>query len=102
MDHIVRTYPDVLFQDLAVIEDATDSGSQEFMQAVRKHLLDERIPIHIPGMGQVRVPRNFTVYDALWYLFPEQAPFLLSIRRNKTIVKKSETIRVDDILEFTF
>lgn len=102
MEHIIKSYPEVLFQDLAVIDDATESGSPEFMQAVRKHLLDERIPVHIPGEDNVRIPRDFSVYDAAWYLYPEKAPFLSEVYRNKTLVDKNEPIRVDDILEFVY
>jgi len=96
------TYKDILFSDFELIENATKSQSYKFMEAVKKHMLADKIIIHNPEKGEFYIPENLTALDAVFHLFPKKARFVKDIFVNHIKVNFDYIILNNDIVEIIF
>lgn len=100
-DELGLIYTPILFRDFELINEATASDSQEFMQSVTEHILARKIPLHSKSKPLFYLPIRSTALDAVIYLEPENFDFIDAIYRNNEKVPPHTTLENNDIITFT-
>lgn len=95
-------YSPVLFRDFDLINEATVSNSEAFMESVTAHIFARKIPLHSAINPLFYMPAGLTMLDAVIYLEPAKFRFVESIYRNNEKVPFHAIISADDIITYTF
>ena len=95
-------YSSVLFRDFDLINEATVSNSEAFMESVTAHIFAKKIPLHSAIKPLFYMPIGLTMLDAIIYLEPEKFPYIADIYRNEEKVPFHASLNRDDILSYTF
>lgn len=97
-----KIYFPVLFRDFDLINEATISNSEAFMESVTAHIFARKIPLHSAINPLFYMPVGLTMLDAVMYLEPEKFRFIESIYRNNEKIPFHAIINADDIITYTF
>lgn len=95
-------YSPVLFRDFDLINEATVSNSEAFMESVTAHIFARKIPLHSAINPLFYMPAGLTMLDAVIYLEPAKFRFVESIYRNNEKVPFHAIINADDIITYSF
>lgn len=95
-------YAPVLFRDFDLINEATISNSEAFMESVTAHIFSRKIPLHSIIKPLFYMPEWLTMLDAVMYLEPEKFIRVENIYRNNEKVPFHAIIHADDIITYTF
>lgn len=95
-------YFPVLFRDFGLINEATISNSEAFMESVTSHIFAQKIPLHSAINPLFYMPGGLTMLDAVIYLEPEKFRFVSTIFRNHEKVPFHALINPNDIITYTF
>jgi hypothetical protein len=95
-------YSPVLFRDFDLINEATVSNSEAFMESVTAHILARKIPLHCQINPLFYMPHGLTMLDAVIYLEPNKFAYIEYIYRNDEKVPFYALIANDDIITYTF
>jgi (p)ppGpp synthase/HD superfamily hydrolase len=95
-------YSPVLFRDFDLINEATVSNSEAFMESVTAHVFARKIPLHSAINPLFYMPAGLTMLDAVIYLEPTKFRFVENIYRNNEKVPFHAIINSDDIITYTF
>jgi len=95
-------YSPVLFRDFDLINEATVSNSEAFMESVTAHIFARKIPLHSAINPLFYMPTGLTMLDAVIYLEPAKFRFVESIYRNNEKVPFHAIINADDIITYSF
>ncbi len=95
-------YSHVLFRDFDLINEATVSNSEAFMESVSAHIFARKIPLHSPIKPLFYMPIGLTMLDAVIYLEPKKFPYIEHIYRNDERVPFHALITNDDIITYSF
>jgi (p)ppGpp synthase/HD superfamily hydrolase len=94
-------YSHILFRDFDLINEATISNSEAFMESVTAHIFARKIPLHSPINPLFYMPTGLTVLDAIIYLEPNKFPYIESIYRNNEKVPFHALLNTNDIITYT-
>lgn len=97
-----KIYAPVLFRDFDLINEATGSNSQAFIESVREHVFARKIPLHTCERPLFYIPAGLTIHDSIIYLEPERFPYIQDIYRNHEKTPLSTLVEYDDIITYTF
>ena len=97
-----RIYSSVLFRDFDLINEATVSNSEAFMESVTAHIFAKKIPLHSTIKPLFYMPIGLTMLDAIIYLEPEKFPYITDIYRNEEKAPFHALLNRDDIIAYTF
>jgi len=95
-------YSSVLFRDFDLINEATASSSEAFMESVTAHIFARKIPLHSETQPVFYMPLGLTMLDAIIYLEPEKFPYVEHIYRNEEKVPSHALLSREDIITYTF
>ncbi len=95
-------YATVLFRDLDLINEATLSNSEAFMESVTAHIFSKKIPLHSAKNPIFYMPAGLTMLDTVIYLEPEKFRFVDIIYRNNEKVPFYAIINPHDIITYSF
>lgn len=95
-------YSSPLFRDLDLINEATSSNSEAFMESVTAHIFARKIPLHSAINPLFYMPAGLTVLDAVIYLEPKNFRFVESVYRNNEKVPFHAILKADDIITYIF
>lgn len=95
-------YFPALFRDFDLINEATVSNSEAFMESVTAHIFARKIPLHSAINPLFYMPAGLTMLDTVIYLEPGKFRFIESIYRNNEKVPFHAIIGTDDIITYTF
>lgn len=95
-------YSPVLFRDFELINEATASDSQEFMQSVTEHILARKIPLHSEIRPLFYLPIKSTALDAAIYLSSSNFDHLDALYRNGEKVPFHTVLEDNDIIKFEY
>jgi hypothetical protein len=99
---LANIYSPVLFRDFDLINEATTSNSEAFMESVTTHIFAKKIPLHSMVKPVFYMPPGLTMLDAIIYLEPEKFPYIVNIYRNEEKVPLYALLNHDDIITYTF
>lgn len=99
-DQLGKIYSPVLFRDFELINEATASDSQEFMQSVTEHILARKIPLHSKQKPLFYLPIRSTALDAVIYLAPDKFDCIDAVYRNNEKVPLHTILENNDIITF--
>lgn len=99
---ILEIYPNILFHDFDLIDEATTSNSDKFISAVMNHVFAKKMQIHNPKKKAVYVPYTFSALDAAIYLYPEKISHIATIYVNQKPVSMGHLLAPNDIIEVEF
>ena len=102
IDELREIYSPVLFHDFDLIDEATRSSSDRFIQSVMSQVFSKKMQIHSPKKNEVYVPYDFTALDAAIYLYPEKIKYISKILVNHTPATFDQELHPNDIIEVTF
>lgn len=102
VDELTQIYSDVLFADFDLIDEATASNSDKFIESVTHHVFAKKMQIHNPEMQEVFVPYEFTALDAAIYLYPDKIMYIDKVRVNKKSAYFGDQVKINDIVEVIF
>lgn len=100
-DELGETYSPVLFRDFDLINEATASNSDDFMQSVTTHILARKIPLHSKERPLFYLPIKSTILDAVIYLNGNNFDRIESVYRNHEKVPMHTVLEYDDIITYT-
>lgn len=95
-------YSSVLFRDFDLINEATISNSEAFMESVTAHVFARKIPLHSQVNPLFYMPNGLTMLDAVIYLEPNRFAYIESIYRNDEKSPFYALLKNDDIITYTF
>ena len=101
-EELGNRYLPVLFRDFDLINEATISNSEAFMQSVTEHILARKIPLHSKSKPLFYLPVKSTALDAGIYLFPERFQTIVGIYRNDEKVPPHTVLENHDIIWIEF
>lgn len=99
-DAISKIYSPVLFRDFDLINEATLSNSEAFIQSVREHILSRKIRLHSAKKSLFYLPIWLSLLDALIYLEPLHFPYADHICLNHDRVPLNTPLQMDDIITY--
>ncbi len=102
LSELEKIYFPVLFRDFELINEATISNSEAFMESVTAHIFARKIPLHSAVNPLFYMPAGLTMLDAVIYLEPEKFRFVDTIYRNDEKVPFYAPINAHDIITYTF
>jgi (p)ppGpp synthase/HD superfamily hydrolase len=97
-----KIYSPVLFRDFDLINEATVSNSEAFMESVTAQIFARKIPLHSIINPLFYMPEGLTVLDTVMYLEPEKFRFIETISRNNEKIPFHAQINADDIITYSF
>ena len=75
-------YSATLFRDFDLINEATLSNSEAFIESVIAHIFARKMPLHSAIKPLFYMPVGLTMLDAIIYLEPERFPHIENVYRD--------------------